>query len=89
MYDFKNRIMNEVLLSVGAFLGFMITALILPEIVSFILLIIFFWLSCGVASWSIQRAKGKIEEVDGVPFYKSEKFLEYLLMGPITFWQYF
>lgn len=83
MYDFKNAVINKILLISACFIGFVILALILPG-VNFILTLTFIWAALGLAGWGIGRSNGTIEDEPGVPFYKETKFYEYIARGPIT-----
>jgi len=84
MYDFKNKVINGLLLAAGVFVGFVIAAFMLGTI-EFIILLSFVWAVCGLAGWGIGRMSGKIEDEVGVPFYKEAKFYEYIARGPISF----
>lgn len=89
MYDFQNKTINKLLVIGASILGFIIFTLILPGVVSTVLICIFLWSFMGLIGWSMGRMSGKIEDVEGVPFYKEVKFYEYIARGPITLIKYF
>ena len=88
MYDFKNPVINKMLLIAACFMGFVILTLILPGVVSTILLVTFMWAVTGLIGWSLGRSTGDIPDEEGVPFYKESKFWEYIARGPITLAKY-
>ncbi len=91
MYDFKNSFVNKLIGIAVAFVAFIILSLALPGVVSTILIVTFFWLCCGLIGWGVDRiaGNGKVEDEEGVPFYKEDKFIEYLVRGPVNLFRYF
>ena len=88
MYDFKNQMVNKMLLIGACFIGFIILSLILPGVVTAVLVVTFLWGVSGLTGWSLGRASGDISDEEGVPFYKESQFYEYIAMGPITLAKY-
>lgn len=89
MYDFKNAVVNKLLLILACFIAFVIVTLLLPTVVTTVLTIGFLWAVCGLAGWSMGRLSGKVEDEVDVPFYKEVEFYEYIARGPITLIKYF
>jgi hypothetical protein len=89
MYDFKNPILNKILIALACFIAFVVTTLILPGVVGTILLVSFLWVIFGLAGWSMGRMNGKIESTEGVNIFKDVIFYEHLVRGPITCFKYF
>ena len=88
MYDFKNDLINKILMVVGGFVAFIMFAAILPVIVEFIFTVVFLWTLSGLIGWTLGRNSGDIVDEEGVPFYKETKFYEYLAQGPVTLFKY-
>ena len=89
MYDFKNPILNKILLALACFVAFVITTMIIPGVIGTIFFIAFIWAITGLTGWSMGRMSNSIEDTEGVPFYKEPKFYEHVVRGPITLIKYF
>lgn len=71
-----------------ALLVFFVFMMVMPGVVCFIVLVSMLWAMAGLAGWGIGRMNGKIEDADGVPFYKEPSFYEHISRGPISLYQY-
>lgn len=89
MYDFKNQVVNKLLVVLACFIGFIIFTIVLPGVVSTILIVAFLWAFCGLTGWSMGRMSGDISNEENVPFYKETAFYEHIARGPITLMKYF
>ena len=89
MYDFKNSIVNKLLLALACFVAFVIVTLLLKTLVMWVLGLTFLWSACGLAGWSMGRLSGTVEDEVDVPFYKEVKFYEHIARGPFTLIKYF
>ena len=89
MYDFQNKVINKLLLIAAAFLGFVVITALLPGVVGTIMFVSFVWVVCGLIGWGIARVDGKVEDVEGVPFYQEASFWEYIVRGPVNLFKYF